>query len=182
MRTNEILLSLVTAVFAGMGLYWLSHQRETTDSMKPAPGRIIKAEQHPDAPPIPRLDDAPAGAPIPAHPGRDIFLYAEVLPARRESPRVAELMPSAPPAPAVQEATAPLPTVTAPPSFDYRFLGTFGPRKVQFAVFEKQGDIINVREGEPIGPSFLLRRIGIESVEVVHASAPADVRRVALAQ
>jgi hypothetical protein len=53
-----------------------------------------------------------------------------------------------------------------PPPFPYRFIGTFGPRENQLAVFARDGEVINVRAGDAIGERFRLRRIGIESVDL----------------
>lgn len=181
MQTNEALLSIVTAIFAGMALCWLGHQHDPTTSATIAVPRRIETRK-PVASPIVALTEGPSIYPSHNQPGRNIFSYFAEAPARRSSYKSATVPASTTPQQAVQMTMPRVTPAASPPEFEYRFLGTFGPIAEQFAVFEKHGDVLNVRAGEPIDQSFTLRRIGIESVEVVHASAPSEVRRVALAQ
>jgi hypothetical protein len=79
----------------------------------------------------------------------------------------------------------PPPPEPVPPRFDYKVLGTFGPAGNQIAVFSAGDDIVNVRTGETFGSSkqFVLRRIGIESVEIGFTGFPPNkVTRVAIGQ
>jgi len=62
----------------------------------------------------------------------------------------------------------------APPAFPYRYIGSFGPREVQFAAFARNGEVINARPGETIG-GFRLMQIGLESVEVSDGRASVRV-------
>lgn len=62
----------------------------------------------------------------------------------------------------VEPVAAPAP---APLPFSYRYIGTFGPPHNSVAAFSRDGEVLTVRTGERIG-DFVLRRIGIESVEV----------------
>lgn len=102
---------------------------------------------------------------------RNLFAYAV-----REQPVliahvVAQKAPvAATPAPVV-EVPAPQPM-----PFPYRYIGTFGPPHHPVAAFKRDGDVVTVFRGERIG-DFVLRSIGIESVEV---DGPDGTRRVPL--
>ncbi len=63
-----------------------------------------------------------------------------------------------------------------PPPFSYKVLGTFGRPDHQLAVFSKDGEILNVVVGDSFGPrkEFILRRIGIESIEIGFTNFPVD--------
>ncbi len=72
-----------------------------------------------------------------------------------------------------------------PPRFDYKVLGTFGPATNQIAVFSTGDQLVNVRPGETFGNSkqFILRRIGIESVEIGYSGFPPNkITRVPIGQ
>lgn len=76
----------------------------------------------------------------------------------------------------------PPPPKPVPPTFDYRYIGTFGSQANPIATFNRSGEIVNVRVGDTIDGKFILRSIGIESVEIGFVGFPPDVRqRVALA-
>ena len=75
----------------------------------------------------------------------------------------------------------PPPPKPRPPAFNYTVLGTFGRPDNLLAVFSKDGEIVNVAVGGSFGPrkEFILRRIGIESVEIGFSNFPvAEVTRV----
>ena len=85
--------------------------------------------------------------------------------------------------PAWLAAHPPAPPVPVPPQFTFKYIGTFGPANNPIATFNGNGEIINVRVGETIDGKFVLRSIGIESVEIGYVGFPADVKtRVPLAQ
>jgi hypothetical protein len=76
----------------------------------------------------------------------------------------------------------PLPA-PVPPQFTMKYIGTFGPVNNPIATFNGNGEIVNVRVGETIDGKFVLRSIGIESVEIGYVGFPADVKtRVPLGQ
>lgn len=52
------------------------------------------------------------------------------------------------------------------PPFDYKYIGTFGSASNQLATFSRNGEVINVRVGETFGGKFILKNIGIESVDI----------------
>jgi len=77
----------------------------------------------------------------------------------------------------------PPPPAPVPPQFTMKYIGTFGPSNNPIATFNGNGEIVNVRIGETIDGKFVLRSIGIESVEIGYVGFPADVKtRVPLGQ
>jgi hypothetical protein len=77
----------------------------------------------------------------------------------------------------------PQPQAPIPPQFTMKYIGTFGPVNNPIATFNGDGEIVNVRIGETIDGKFVLRSIGIESVEIGYVGFPADVKtRVPLGQ
>jgi hypothetical protein len=76
-----------------------------------------------------------------------------------------------------------VPPAPVPPQFTMKYIGTFGPSNNPIATFNGNGEIVNVRIGETIDGKFVLRSIGIESVEIGFVGFPADVKtRVPLGQ
>jgi Thrombospondin type 3 repeat len=76
-----------------------------------------------------------------------------------------------------------VPPPPVPPQFTMKYIGTFGPSNNPIATFNGNGEIVNVRIGETIDGKFVLRSIGIESVEIGYVGFPADVKtRVPLGQ
>ena len=77
----------------------------------------------------------------------------------------------------------PPPPAPVPPPFNYKYIGTFGTPGKPIATFAKEGEIINVRPGETFAGQFILRSIGLESVEIGYVGFPPDQKlRVALGQ
>jgi hypothetical protein len=77
----------------------------------------------------------------------------------------------------------PPPPPPVPPQFTMKYIGTFGPVNNPIATFNGDGEIVNVRVGETIDGKFVLRSIGIESVEIGFVGFPADVKtRIPLGQ
>jgi hypothetical protein len=70
----------------------------------------------------------------------------------------------------------PPPPAPQPPPFTLKYIGTFGPAGNPIATFSGNGEIVNVRVGETIDGKFILRSIGIESVEIAYVGFPADVK------
>jgi hypothetical protein len=68
------------------------------------------------------------------------------------------------------------PPAPVPPQFTFKYIGTFGPANNPIATFNGNGEIINVRVGETIDGRFILRSIGIESVEIGFVGFPTDVK------
>jgi hypothetical protein len=81
------------------------------------------------------------------------------------------------------KANPPPPPAPVPPQFTMKYIGTFGPPNNPIATFNGNGEIVNVRIGETIDGKFILRSIGIESVEIGFVGFPADIKtRVPLGQ
>jgi hypothetical protein len=77
----------------------------------------------------------------------------------------------------------PTPPEPVPPQFTMKYIGTFGPANNPIATFNGNGEIVNVRVGETIDGKFVLRSIGIESVEIGFVGFPASrTTRVPLGQ
>ncbi|HEX7678889.1 MAG TPA: hypothetical protein VF713_12240 [Thermoanaerobaculia bacterium] len=108
---------------------------------------------------------------------RNLFAFAEV-----QAPPRARVVPVAvhrsPEVVAVAVAVPETPAVAAPPPlvFGYRFLGTFGPASSPIAAFASNGEVLTVREGDQIGQSFVLRRIGTQEVDVAAPDGQATQR------
>ncbi|HEX6084008.1 MAG TPA: hypothetical protein VF266_05755 [Thermoanaerobaculia bacterium] len=111
---------------------------------------------------------------------RNLFAYRE----RAAAPVRFEVVNEAPAVVAVAPVSEPVRIEAAEeqPRFGYRFIGTFGTRERRLAAFTRDGEVIAVRAGAKIGADFVLRSIGIESVEVQPVSAPALPQRIAIGQ
>ena len=115
---------------------------------------------------------------------RNLFAYKEPPPP--PPPRVQPQpiiqpppQPVAPPPPP-QPVEPPKPV---PPQFTYHYIGTFGPAGSPIATFSGDGKIVNVRAGDTIDGKFILRNIGIESVEIGYVGFPPETKtRVAIGQ
>jgi hypothetical protein len=77
----------------------------------------------------------------------------------------------------------PPPPKPVPPAFDFKYIGTFGGAANPIATFARNGEIVNVHAGDTIDGKFILRSIGIESVEIGYVGFPPDERtRVPIGQ
>jgi len=75
------------------------------------------------------------------------------------------------------------PPEPVPPPFTYKYIGTFGSAANPIATFSGNGEIINVRVGETIDGKFVLKNIGIESVDIGFVGFPPNkTTRVPLGQ
>lgn len=71
----------------------------------------------------------------------------------------------------------PPPPEPVPPQFTYKYLGTFGTAANPIATFSGDGELINARVGDVIAGKFILRGIGIESVEIGFTGFPPNKRQ-----
>ncbi len=69
-----------------------------------------------------------------------------------------------------------LPPPPQPPPFSFKYIGTFGTPSSPIATFSGNGEIVNVRVGETFAGKFVLRSIGIESVEIGFVGFPSDIK------
>jgi hypothetical protein len=104
---------------------------------------------------------------------RNLFAYKEPPPP--PMPKVIPL-PAPQPAPLPVPVQPPAPVAPVPPQFTYHYIGTFGTPSNLIATFSGNGQIVNVRIGETIDGKFILRGIGIESVEIGYVGFPADLK------
>jgi hypothetical protein len=105
---------------------------------------------------------------------RNLFAY-------KEPPPTPPPPPPPPPAPAPVQVVVPQPPPgppppPPPPQFPYHYIGTFGTVNNPIATFSGNGEIVNVRVGETVDGKFVLRSIGIESVEIGYVGFPADLK------
>ena len=106
---------------------------------------------------------------------RNLFAYKEPPPPPPPQPRVvATPVVVQPPPPPPQP---PQPEAPVPPSFPYHFIGTFGMSSNPIATFSGNGQIVNARAGETIDGKFVLRGIGIESVEIGYVGFPPNLTK-----
>jgi hypothetical protein len=77
----------------------------------------------------------------------------------------------------------PPPPPPTPPQFTMKFIGVFGRPENPIAAFTRESEIVNARVGDVIDGKFVLRRIGIESVEIGYVGFPPDrTQRIPLNQ
>lgn len=70
--------------------------------------------------------------------------------------------------------TPPPPPPPVPPAFNWKFIGMFGRPNSPIATFAREGEIVNAKVGDIIEGKFMLRRIGLESVEIGFVGFPPD--------
>jgi hypothetical protein len=104
---------------------------------------------------------------------RNLFAYAAAPAVRVERP---VFVPVPQPQRVEVVAARADPELPEPPRFPYRFIGRFGPDGNPVAAFARDGEIVTARRGDRIG-AFMLREIGLESVEV---TGDAGTTRIAL--
>lgn len=81
------------------------------------------------------------------------------------------------------EPPPPPPPEPQPPPFTYKYFGTFGIASNPIATFAREGEIVNARVGDIIEGKFILRSIGIESVEIGFTGFPPNkTQRVPIGQ
>ena len=156
--SRKIVAVVVTAVLFG----WLVRGIALDDPAAPEVQPRVAA-------PPPAADVAPptplvrAGLPPESSGVRNLFGYVE--PERHVERAVVEVVapPNLQPLP---ELAAPEPAAPPRPHFTWRHIGRFGPSHDPIAVFSREGEIVNRRAGERIDEHFVLRSIGVESVEV----------------
>ena len=82
-----------------------------------------------------------------------------------------------------EDEVPPPPPPVQPPQFTYKFIGVFGPKANPIATFARDGEIVNAHVGDILDQKFILRGIGIESVEIGFIGFPPDRRqRIPLGQ
>lgn len=184
------LLGLLAAAVAVLGLRWVwsvaDPSREVTGqrAARRSDARGASLAALPEGLAVlrtDRLDRAPA---TPFEVGRDLFRYAQPPapppPTAEERERARELAESRSRAREDAERAR----IPQAPEIPYRYLGSFGPDGRRIAVFDDGGvAILNVLEGETFGGRFVVRRIGLESVDVGFVEFPDEpARRLAIGE
>lgn len=117
--------------------------------------------------------------------GRDLFHYREPTPRPAPVPTPAPPPPPGPGEPAfVGPLPPPLPTPTPrPPEPPFKLIGIFGPRDRPIAVIQNGEETYNVRAGEVVLGSWIIRKVGYESIDVGFVGfSPAETRRLGISQ
>lgn len=159
-------LALIALLFTAAVLTRIRASDSELPAPKPQPRRAaVEKKEAPQASrdlvPLLSLDSF---ATMPSD-DRDLFAwYAIPEPVIEPEPVVVAELPVPPP---VLPVVDPAPQ---PPRFPYRYIGRFGTSARPIAAFTGDDGVITVREGEPIGSGFTLRRIGNESVDVIDSS------------
>jgi hypothetical protein len=82
-----------------------------------------------------------------------------------------------PPQPAAEAATAP-----PLPEFGYQLIGRFGRADDPIAAFVGKGQVLTVQNGDTIEDTFVVRRIGVDSVELGFVNKGAETLTIRLPQ
>ena len=111
---------------------------------------------------------------ISAQQRRNPFQYVEPPPAPVK--RVATPVVVAPPQPP-QIASAPaMPTQPAPPRFPYHFIGRFGHDDDPIVALVSDDRVVIAQAGDTIDGEFIVRSIGLRSIEIGFVSHPSTIR------
>lgn len=177
MTLGERLRTSVVAALIGAGVTWLAipGRLETQERREDGPRIHTAPEMNNTTAPLLRLRDPAAYDARDLSSRRNLFAFAVFqAPPRARFPVVVHRLPEVAP---VTVAVLETPAVAAPPLvFGYRFLGTFGPASAPIAAFASNGEVLTVREGDHIGQSFVLRRIGTQDVDVAALDRQATLR------
>lgn len=173
MRVSPIAV-LVGVLAAATGWFVRGLQLEPSDTVTPSPPQVsVPSAEDPGPFPerVVRTEHISTDSSR-----RNLFVY----PIREEpvqravfrpSPPPAEILPIANPAPPVDEIPR--------PRFPYRYIGRFGPDRNPVAAFARDGEIVTVQPGDRIDAHFVVRSIGIESVEVENTTdGQRDTQRI----
>jgi hypothetical protein len=176
MRISPLAVSIgVLAAFSGWMVRGIRLNAET--SPLPQPMTKVAMSQPADVP-VPLSFDRPVDRSGAGRSTRNLFAYREP-----ELPRAQPAVFHPPPEIVAAPVTAPPPRVEERPRlrFMYRYIGRFGPENRPIAAFARDGTIVTVKIGDRIDEHFVLRSVGMESVEV-EASVNGEVQteRVAL--
>lgn len=154
--------------------------------LRPADDGIVSAAvaepplfSAPDVPPVAELEPRSGEHAV----RRNLFAYEEPAP-RAVPPPIAAREIEVPAVPAIVAAPIDVPpAVPQPPAFDFRYIGRFGTDADPIAAFARAGEIVNARRGETIDGRFVVRAIGIESVDVGFVDFPsAEAKRVRMGE
>jgi len=179
MRISPLVVSIgVLAALSGWMVRGIQLNAETSSLPQPRPTAQVALSEPADV--APRLSvDRPADLSHSARRTRNLFAYREA-----ETPRARPAVFHPPPPAEIVAAP-----VTVPPlqeerprlRFTHRYIGRFGPEHRPIAAFARDGKIVTVKIGDRIDDHFVLRSVGMESVEVeASMNGEAQIERVAL--
>lgn len=161
----------VVAVLSGWMVRGIQFDAEASPIPPPqistaSPAAVVESE-------APLRVETPAYADHPSRSTRNLFAYAE----RKEpAARPAVFHPAPVPVAAAPVVVDPPPVQERPRArFTHRYIGRFGTDRRPIAAFVRDGQVITVSAGERIDERFVLRSIGIESVQV-EASVDGEVQ------
>jgi hypothetical protein len=180
MRISPLVVSIgALAALSGWLVRGIQLNAETSPLPQPTSQPVTKAvaAQSSDAP-VQLSVDRPVDLSHTAGSTRNLFAYREpeIPPARPavfQPPPVVVDVPVAPPPVIVEER----PRLR----FPHRYIGRFGPKDRPIAAFARDGDIVTVKVGGRIDDRFVLRSVGVESVDVeASVNGELQTERVAL--
>jgi hypothetical protein len=177
MTLGERVRTSVVAALIGAGVTWLAipGRLETQERREDGPRIHTEQDVNNTSAPSLRLRDPASYDPGDLSSRRNLFAFADVpVPPRAKAPEALHRPPEVVPVTVAVLETPP--AVAAPLVFGYRFLGTFGPASSPIAAFAGNGEVLTVREGDRIGQSFVLRRIGTQEVDVAALDRAATLR------
>ncbi len=107
---------------------------------------------------------------------RNPFQFVEPPPAK---PKVVKKEEAPPPEPVVVAPPVVVdttPVIPPPPAFQYQLIGRFGRGDNLIVAFSGKGQVITAQVGDTIEDTFVIRRIGVDSVEIGYVNRPETVR------
>lgn len=179
MRISPLAVSIgVLAALSGWVIRGIQLNAETSPLPQPVPQSMgTAALSQPEDAAVPLSVDRPVDLSHATRSTRNLFAYREPeLP--RAQPAVFH------PPPAIVAAPVPEPPLMEERPhlrFTHRFIGRFGPKDRPIAAFARDGEIVTVKVGGRIDDHFVLRSVGMESVEVeASVNGLVQTERVAL--
>ncbi|HEX9985184.1 MAG TPA: hypothetical protein VGF69_18145 [Thermoanaerobaculia bacterium] len=170
MRPSFRIVAIVVVIAAGG--YFVAHGLALDEASVPAPPPVaVTSIAEPEIAAI----EMHALRPRETRDGRNLFAYREPPP---KPVAQAVVRYVAPPPVALAEPVAVQPAAPAPTRFTWKYVGSFGPRERPFAVFSRDGEVITARRGERVDAHFVVKAIGVESVDVQPRNEP--VQRIPL--
>jgi hypothetical protein len=169
MRPSFRIVAIVTVIAAGG--YFVASGLAVDEASVPPPAPVTATTI-----PEPEIAAIEMHALLPREPrdGRNLFAYREPPP----KPIAQAVVRYVAPPVAIAEPVAVQPAAPAPTRFTWKYVGSFGPRETPFAVFSRDGEVITARRGERVDAQFVVKAVGVESVDVQPRDEP--VQRIPL--
>lgn len=113
---------------------------------------------------------------ISAQQRRNPFQYVEPPPAPVKQQRVVAPVVVAVPEPPPVVSAPSTPAEPAPPKFPYHFIGRFGHDDDPIVALVSDDRVVIAQAGDTIDGEFVVRSIGLRSIEIGFASHPSTIR------